>query len=369
MVGPSLRGAAVWGDAELTPSKISTFAGRAAANASNPSLMRNVYSWHYYLKRWACHGLVSMAPEGPFHVVIMMRPDLFVFQPWRIAFSYHGPMPRRSFLLSVGNDSAVEFDEEHLVMHDFMINCANDWIVVSSFRASTTLEQMIHHLYGGQGFVPCPGQSSCCEVMLAAYLWRVGLPRKLADLHVEMERKLGISGLALNVTALYAQWPENSMYETKHRRRAAVMWGGIWNAYCKDPAYTDFGDESTVLDDGTVSWQRPVKFGGPITPGASVPMGNASNRQCGVNRSSHPPCDDTVDLQVPLKACTRLSIGQRVHAVGHGAAFPWWRTCGSACEPLPRARYFSSDGNNTTATVFPGRDEPRGSARDRPHGK
>ena len=136
----------------------------------------------------------------------------------------------------------------------------------------------------------------------------------------------------------------------------AKMWGGSgWGKYCKDPAFADFGDESVIFDDGTVSWQSP---GG--APGVDVPFGNSSNRQCGVNVSSHPPCEDTVDLQVPLKACTRKSIGQRVDALGHGAIHPWWRTCGSTCKPLPKASFHTEDarsgfGDGTTGHFFGGR--------------
>ena len=368
IVGSPLRAAAVWQDEELAPSNITLWAGRAAANAATPTMHGNVYSWQYFLKRWACIGLVTADVQGPYDVVITMRPDLFVFQPWHLHVHKSTGTGRaqtwvdgdearhdahlnqhRRFSLTVGNDSAVAFGPHEVVMHDFTFSCTNDWVAISSMSAAMTMEQTIHHLHAAHGFVDCPGEQNCCEPLFGAYLWRIGLPHKVADLHVEMVRKLVPKDNSWSV------WPGNEAFERK-RRTLAHMWGGTFNAYCKDPAYADYGDMHLAEDDSTFNSSLPSRK----LPGVTSPYGNRS--KCGANVSQFPPCADTVDLQQPLKPCVRRTLSQRVAAKGQGLPFPWWHMCGdtAACEPLPNAWYVSKEGNTQTAAqVWPGRPPRR----------
>ena len=358
IVGSPLRAAAVWQDEALAPSNITLWSGTAAANAADPTMPGHVYSWQYFLKRWACIGLVAADVQGPYDVVITMRPDLFFFRPWHLhvhkhnataqtdADARHDNRLHHSFSLTVGNDSAVEFGSHEIVMHDFTVSCINDWVAISSMRAATTMGQTIHHLHAAQGFVDCPGEKSCCETMFGTYLWRIGLPRKVADLHVEMLRQLGPTDNS------WAIWPGNEAFERKRRTER----GTVYNAYCKDSAFTDYGDMRLAEDDGTFHLTRSMWWPKRRVPAFTSPFGKRSS--CGANVSQYPPCADTVDLQQPLKPCVRRNLSQRVAAKGQGLPFPWWHTCGgtAACEPLPNAWYASKQGP-TVAQVWPGRPQ------------
>ena len=140
-LGPSLRGAAIWGDDDLTPSSIARWAGDSAANASAPNT-QVVYSWRYYLKRWACNALVAASPDGPYDVVVTMRPDLTYFRPWRFHRSHgghaHGGSTHSTTIqLIVGDDPPIAFGENEIVMHQFTFACCNDWVAVSTFAPTT----------------------------------------------------------------------------------------------------------------------------------------------------------------------------------------------------------------------------------------
>ena len=362
-MGKPLRAAAIWNDEDLTPANIATWAGQAAANSADPALHGNVYSWQYFLKRWACLGLVA-AHSHEYDVVVTMRPDLFVFQPWRVDFQPHGSSHHReshargaiathsrAIAITTSNDSTVVFGEDELVMHDFTFSCTNDWIAVSTLRTAITLEQTIHHLYSARGFSHCSGGvSMCCETLFSAYLWRVGLARNRTNLHVEMARKVG--PLPADTWAT----PDRALINERSKcRRNEHNWAGLWNAYCTDAAFDAFGDQVVLQDDGTVGYTFPAHSRLPRGPGVSVPLGNATCK--GSNVSIHPPCADVVDLQQPLVPCTRRSIGQRVRATGHGQPYPWWQTCGAGCKPVPNTFFISGDGSATPATVYPGRPQ------------
>ena len=228
IIGPPLRGAIIWTDAELTQETMSMWAGREAANARKVH-----YAWGYFLKMWACNRLVAEDPGFAYDVIVTMRPDLFVFKPWKLSIlktsgthhqlhvqsglewqhknqiahhpnHIHGaehqhrfsnrsliieqdqrqsqsggvqPHVREAqFALQVGADSPLYFQGDELVMHAFTLGCINDWIAVSSVNASTTFAQLVHHMDSAEAFMPCRAGvgspvNKGSEIMLGAYLW------------------------------------------------------------------------------------------------------------------------------------------------------------------------------------------------------
>jgi len=213
-LGSSLRAAAVWDHSALMNATFLTeWAGRLAADVSgvgHPVPIR-LYDWIWFLKRWACQGLIAADPKGPYDVVITARPDLIVTGKWSLAFDDSTPSSRRRFSLTVGDQPPALFGDGEIVMSNLtnMFYCVNDWIAVSTYAASTTLEQFIHHASSAYMFQPInfdacepsaytrahvknaagipiawPWASVAGENPLATYLYRAGLARQTYPLHI-----------------------------------------------------------------------------------------------------------------------------------------------------------------------------------------
>ena len=363
LIGPPLRGGVIWGADQLTDTSLTSWAGVDAANASKVH-----YAWRYLLKRWACNRLVAEAPDGPYDIVVTMRPDIYILRPY--LFTAHHNGHHRSFSLRVGKDSAVRFGEDELLMNAFTLGCINDWIAVSSLRASTTIEQLVHHVYSANAFMPCAGaRLDGLEVVLASYLWRVGLPRRLHPLHVELERK---APLHRNDSHHLGGSEDNKndshydeLYESFRERRDRVWWNGAWGAYCHDEAYSQYGDGFVLEDhDGTKrAYSNTITLPGTNrsynykqdVPGVSSPFYPVHTNQtskylkCTAGDRIFPPCNDAVDLMRPLSSCTRARLGQRLNATGKGQPYP--AVCNGPCAPLPNASYIRN-GVVVAASIF-----------------
>ena len=344
LIGSSLRGGVIWHDRQLTDANLASWAGVDAAKAGKVH-----YEWRYLLKRWACNRLVAEAPDGPYDIVVTMRPDLYIFRPY--LFTAHHNGHHRSFSLRIGKDSAVRFGEDELLMNEFTFACTNDWIAVSSLRASTTLEQLVHHAYSANAFMPCAGaRLNGLEVPLASYLWRVGLARRLHPLRVELARKMDWKKSS-NIS--HYEWPKNEKYESSNERRDRVFWAGAWGAYCYDEAYSQYGD-GFVLEDHDGTKKRGYNYT-TYFPGISSPLHLVHTNEtakwlnCRDREAIFPPCKDTVDLMRPLTSCTRVRLGQRSNATGKGQPYP--AVCTGPCAPLPNASYIRG-GVAVAATIF-----------------
>ena len=377
LIGVDLKGAASFDDDDMAPRSLAHWAGAEVANAANTTV---IYSWRYYLKRWACHALMADSSEGPYEVVVTMRPDLYAFRPWRIEnvprSHGHGGTPR--YRVAVGHDGEpVEFGEHEVVLHAFTLSCVNDWISVSTFNASTTLEQLAHHLYSSKAFAPCTplvGHASiCCEKLMGSYLWRTNLTRQLTNLHVEMTRKLGaVNGSdATSYTegSNRSSWFDHKSVRTNSRNGSIAKAPlGNWQYFCEDPAFADFADtpvrDSCANDFSAATWTG--KGSGPFGCVCIANLSLPGPGTCGggADLGLYPPCADA-DLRRPLPPCLRTSIRQRVAADGYAAYFPWWESCPkeTGCKPLPNAFYYSASGTAAAACAYPARKQPGGLER------
>ena len=342
IIGSRLHGAVVMSDEDLTPAKVASWAGKAASEAR-----KSHYQWQYYLKRWACNRLVAEYVGLAYEIVVTMRPDLFVFEPWRFSIQNehlhrqrdeaepdHRNRHERPYLLQVGNGSAVAFGEAELIMNDFTSGCINDWVAVSTLRTSTTIEQLIHHMHSADTFMPCHARPPSMvlksgEIMLGSFLWRAGVERRLHPLHIELARTLEWNHDQIGPYV-------DSAHYVRHNSR---QWGGAWNRYCVDAAYERFGDAFVLEDDGS----RPQVAESRLLPAITTPFSNILDNtsihflNCQVPVEVAPPCNDTVDLMQPLVPCTRMRLGQRLSPIGKGQPFP--TACNGQCESLPNATY------------------------------
>lgn len=312
-LGGAMRGALLLADDDLSPSGIGRWAGAAAVNASSVA-----YAWRYYLKRWACHRLIAAAPNDTYEVVITMRPDLTFFQPWAIERAKDDA----HFRLRVGSDAKVRFGEGDVLLHDFTYACSNDWLTVSTFAASATLEQTIHHLHSARAFAPCEKlvgtPSTCCEILFSAWLWRTGLRRQLVDLHVDMSRMIQ------SCPDCYSTFfPNNSQAEFRVRRRSnrsgtAAMhsrYGQRMQEYCsrdQSHAFDHSGDSFVLKLSNQPAGTKPSVE--PAAGGALSSLGLA-RRFC---TSTFPPCADAVDLRQRMQPCVRRDLEQRLPTIRGG---------------------------------------------------
>jgi hypothetical protein len=163
----------------------------------------------------------------------------------------------------------------------------------------------------------------CCETLWSNWLWRIGVPRISADLHIEMARIVGNCGAACT----QLPYPSNTHAEAAHRRmpnrsgHAARFsrYGPRMQGYCaEDAAFARFGDGS-VLRPHTPSQQVAATSKGPGTTSAIA--STVFTKAC----TPFPPCNGTVDLSAqPLAPCVRAHIGQRVTmARGYGEEVGW----------------------------------------------
>ena len=119
----------------------------------------------------------------------------------------------------------------------------------------------------------------------------------------------------------------------------------IWQWYCSDPAFDEFGDtfmldapREALANSTLTSLPGSVREAnwGSIFPNCLARVGKT---KCG--GSTYPACSDVVDLQQPLVACVRGSVRQRISAAGHGKMFPRvCRTTSGQCDPLPNVTLF-----------------------------
>ena len=381
IVGEALRGAVVWTDEDLKPERIASWAGAHAANASRPTT-RSVYSWAWYLKRWACLELVLARPSHRLHgknnaehgqqhrhhqqrdhdydIVVTMRPDLLVFEPWH--FSAGNGSDSSIYTHTIGSDAPVHFGAEEVVVHDFSVHCQNDWASVATLGAATTLEQLVHHLASTGAFAPCTKlentMSICCELLMGAFLWRAGLQRRRTNLHIEMLRKVLPSMHAFNHSSggQALSWPGNADFEKRNLRRNNR---GAWQAYCEtDPNFEHYADGFTLgeSDSGGSTLNLSKATGTPRLPGflpgvysplanVSLTSGGNASRCGGAADAVRPPCEPIANLSMPLPPCVRRSLDQRVIAWGFGRRFPWWLHCEGPCTPLPNSFYFDHNGS------------------------
>jgi hypothetical protein len=374
LIGAPLRASAIWEDEKLTPADLTTWAGVAAAAAASSNIH---YQWQYFLKRWACNRLVVEDSEGPYDLVVTMRPDVWLFQPWKLTMhDHHTHEPhakRRVFSLRVGADSPLAFGEQEIVMNAFTIGCASDWLAIASLNASTSLAQLVHHMVSANAFMPCVGLRNHllrlgAELMLGSYLWRVGLPRRLHPLHVELARRLGKEYRTSAVAKLLGTAPNSTSlsdallasYASAYgRRQNGVFDNGFWQKYCSTSgggeAYLEYSDSFVLEDDGSrpahpTGWHAQRLYNktgkmGVESPFCTVRAMEASNLtsdsiRCAIRGNYFEACADAVDLMKPLVSCSRATLSARVRTVeGRGQLFPL--DCRpKPCAPLPNVSWF-----------------------------
>ena len=396
IIGSSLRAVVVWEHRALLAEPLSIvirWAGEFAANATGigrnppPALLMN---WMWHLKRWACQALIAADPRGPYDIVVTARPDLIVTRDWHFARPLESSGASRSgFSLAVGHESdpPVYFGENEIVMshltNDF--SCVNDWAAVSTFAASTTLEQLIHHAYSSLAFlhqnrtacVPFrhrsswPWLSTCCEAVLSTYLWRVGLERQTANLHMwpvkQAPPHLGpylryLRNGSRSATAIADREDSADGHSqsrglcaiSEHRRfgqtpmRHPLVNQEVWE-WVRGPNCSEAQPNRTAgrpAELVSTCWQRKYDTG-MATKKLHITCAQAAL----------PVCQRHVDLRVPLKPCVRESPAHVVTNVsGYGEAFPWWRWCDGACSPMPNVSFdFAGNGTLEAAVVFPHR--------------
>ena len=390
LIGPFLRATSIWDHAALlstSAESLAQWAGWSAASAAGlsnnppPALLIN---WLWYLKRWACQALVAADPRGPYDVVISARPDVVVMRPWSVAFADSAGSAR--FSVAVGG-ATIEVGEGEVLMPDLLHrdSCVNDWLAVSTVGASTTLEQLIHHAYstlafssenrsacsGFQHRSSWPWAVSCCEPLLAAYLWRAGLGRKTADLQVTSVRPL-------DKLAPVLAGPRNGqghsdaelVFKPPIEAHAPEGQGRI-HGLCAAPGYEHFGQVPSLYPDSRKVWQwervsvkcneaSQDRSGGATSCVRNLTTAWARKVADGVGTrplrpacagARLPACGSMADLRQPLPPCVRFNQTAVVSTVaGYGAAFPY--RCGGPCGPLPNVS-FDFDGVLEAALVFP----------------
>lgn len=386
-VGPALRGAAIWEHSDLLAVPCTKWAGNLAAKATGvpphnlpPAMVMN---WVWYLKRWACQALVAADPRGPYDIVITSRPDLIVARSWKFEFASNASTPRKAFSLTVGSDAPVYFGEGEIVMPDVLNSesCINDWLAVATFAASTTLHQLIQHAYSSLAFVnanrsACPGidrqawpwSVTCCERLLGTYLWRIGLARQAANLHVWLARKAPASIIEKARAGYVGQQSSPEIDETsdgeprisglcllgeyaqfgqvKARSPLPGSWPGSFEQVrTRCPANTTAHTAMASANNETVCWhKRPLPGLGTKSWVSPCPSANI------------PVCKHTVNLLAPLKPCIRDSNRRKdvvTQVSGYGEAFPWWDWCDGPCEPLPNVTFGFTGNEMEAAVVFP----------------
>ena len=378
VIGPRLRGAVVWDHAALLDlARIGRFAGKLVANAAATSGL--LFNWIWYLKRWACQSLVAADPRGPYDIVVSARPDLVVFRVWRFAFD--GDRAASRFSLSIGDERPIRFGDREVVMPDDTSQCVNDWMAVSTFAASTTLEQLVHHAWSTHGFrkenrMACRREvrkgfhdGSCCELVMATFLWRVGMPRQVANLHVGLSKYLPARERFSSAASFYEKGAA-IMRERVYQRKT----NDLSEALCAHPAFRHFGQIS-------VKNPLPLKSGIWVDVGLLEQRKHIGNAVHGTNASaaatpkyhaaqgigtkpvvftcpsaSIPRCDPnrTYQLKQPLTACFpndyKYNLTRRT--TGYGAPFPWWLLCSKpSCEPLPNVTFRFAAGRGMEAAV------------------
>ena len=396
IIGPALRGTAVWDHHALLTAPVHSWAGSLAAAAMGvrgkpPAYMMN---WVWYLKRWACQALVQADPQGPYDIVITSRPDIVVTARWNFSFatnpnslgddSRKSAVNSRHFALHIYGERPVYFGEREIVMHNELNkeSCTNDWVAVSTVAASTTLNQLIHHAatalaFTHQNKTACRGYDRpsrwpwsvvCCESLLAAYLWRVGLARQVTDMHVW---KYGDHPRELMM-------PNGSL--SKHAHQSGTKDGrprvrGLWAI----PEYARFGAIPAKVKLYVKLYEDvPTKceMNAPAIPYANIsaerPAGNASAGVCWTRKQEKnegtkswmntcgaavlPGCGLQVNLLQPLRPCIRKSnhLDDFVRtAIGYGQPFPWWKWCNGPCKPLPNAKFDFRGKGMEAAIMFP----------------
>ena len=275
-MGSLLRAAAVWDGSVMEPSALARWAGTAAAKASS----KVAYMWRYYLKLWVAQLLARSAAGERYDIVVMMRPDLFFFRPWRFYSRGDG-----RFGLSVGNEAEVRFGDGEVVTHDFTNSCHNDWIAIGTLNTSTTVAQLIHHLHSARAFAPCPALVNSLrmagERLMASYLWRAGLRRRRMDLHVDMTRELQAHEWATNAykrpnvtrihsTDTHRMWDLHGAieYEKAHRRSRPMVLRAATAEHHEGGAAASTGSGTVTThalgenDKQTLDWATTNVFGG-----------------------------------------------------------------------------------------------------------
>ena len=353
-IGVPLRGIAAWDTAmEKDRHSISAWAGINAANASQVS---HLSKW--YLKRWTCNQLVAHDPAGPYDIIVTMRPDLFLYQPWRFTRTEIG-----NFSLQVGTQTAVQFGDGKVVMNDFTMLCANDWVSVATRRDATTIEQMVHHIYSANAFMPClGGVNKAGEFTMGSWLWRIGLARHIYALHVDLVRTVSYAFKVETNRTLRSEASQIRYLQTQRLfdgRRNAAANRPSWQRYCRDASFEEYADGYMLEDDSRSSWPRNKSLPNPglynpvplVHENASVPSVYIPRNHGGF----FPVCEDVVDdLMQPLPSCIRLRSSQRIQ-VSRGQGRSFAVACGEAgeatCQPVPGVS-FVSNGSLVPAIIF-----------------
>jgi hypothetical protein len=330
-IGSSLRGGATWSEGSaMSADGIAKWAGLHAANSSS------TYLFELHLKRWACFRIAAEDPEGPYDIMVSMRPDLYVLKPWELTMT-SGERRNKMFHLRVGSHSPMTFGEDKVVLNNFTFGCSSDWIMVSGMRAAAMHSQLVHHLATAATFLPCPGaKHQGGEVLLGTYLWRVGLARQLYSMKVELARKIGPNQLHVNAS-------KRKSWSARDNAREATQ------KYCVQPAFEDYADGFT-LEDGDEVAKDAKHLGGVITPFVRA-QSNLNTRLLGCGGALFPPCEDEVDLMRPLTPCTRVRHAQRISSIGRGRSFPAVCVPGP-CAPLPNVSYCDRNGTMRAAEIF-----------------
>jgi hypothetical protein len=324
----SLRGGAIWDSSARTAANVAKWAGVDAAKSVT------YYLFEYHLKRWACNRIVAEAPDGPYDLVVSMRPDIYILRLWNLTMTMDEARSKL-FQLTVGQSERITFGVDEVLLNDFTVTCISDWIMVSSMQAFTAHSQLVHHLGSADRFIPCPGRGQpwLAEYLFGNFLWRVGMPRRMRRLYVELSRKTSFN-------------PAKMQYGLARR-----SFDG--QEYCKLPAFKDFADQYVLVDDAEV---RGYTHGSISHPGMSSPLPiihsnvTLSMFNCSA-KSIYPACKDTVDVTRSMTPCARVSHRQYVTiTAGRGKPFP--AICASSCASLPGVVYLRPDGTWMPAKVF-----------------
>ena len=134
-----------------------------------------------------------------------------------------------------------------------------------------------------------------------------------------------------------------------------------WQAYCSDAAFDHYGDGFVIHsceEDGSVTHNH--SRGGATAVGVNtmlcaVPLHDPTGG-CGPGGKAFEPCGRASVLRFPLPPCARGHLGHRVTPVSYGERFEWWRSCSTACEPLPNAIRINRTGSVSPLHILPSID-------------